>query len=230
VTQLTTDLIGSAAFDVLDRRGIPGFTMRAVAKGLSVTPMALYNHVPDKAGLAALIVDLAIDQYPPPYPSGDWRHDLLMMAHWMREGSLRHPALQGLQQAYWTWTPLVCDIAEHWIELWQLSGLDCDRALLAGYTSALSISGLVDRESMFSTQDAQLIFPAYHDDAKTFEVGVRAIIEGLHVGYLKSRSGHDFGRIPPELPMAALRAKIPATSSTRAALTRRTPSFNKPQQ
>lgn len=216
VTQLTAELIGTAAFDVLDRRGIRGFTMRAVAKGLSVTPMALYNHVPDKAGLAALIVDLAIDQHPPPYPSGDWRHDLLTMAHWMREGSLRHPALQGLQQAYRTWTPLVCDIAEHWIKLWQLSGLDFDRALLAGYTSALSISGLVDRESMFSTQDARLIFPAYHDDAMTFEVGVRAIIEGLHAGYLKSRSGHDFGRIPPELRLIAVREKTSLIYSTRA--------------
>jgi AcrR family transcriptional regulator len=192
VSQLNTDIIATAAFGVLDERGIPGFTMRAVAEALSVTPMALYNHVPDKAGLAALIVNAAIDQHPLSAPVGDWHEDLWAIARWMREGTRRHPALQELQQAYRIWTPAVCDIAERWVSLWRHSGLGLDQALLAASTSGLAISGLVDRESMYcdwappdqailtSMPNAHLFYWADFDPAQKFELGVRSIIEGLH--------------------------------------------------
>lgn len=192
MSQLNTQVIAAAAVSVLDERGIPGFTMRAVAEALSVTPMALYNHVPDKAGLAALIVNAAIDQYPPATPGGDWQEDLWAIARWMREGTRRHPALQELQQAYRIWTPAVCDIAERWVSLWRHSGLDLDQALLAASTSGLAISGLVDRESMYcdwappdqailsSRPNAHLFYWADYDPAQKFELGVRSIIEGLY--------------------------------------------------
>jgi TetR/AcrR family tetracycline transcriptional repressor len=103
------------------------FTMRAVAKALRVTPMALYNHVPDKAGLAALVVNASLNEHPLPFATGDWQEDLWQLARWTRERSMACPALAEPQRAYQIWTPAMQHHAEYWISLWQQSGLDPER-------------------------------------------------------------------------------------------------------
>jgi AcrR family transcriptional regulator len=201
---LNTEVIAAAAFGVLDQHGIAGFSMRAVAESLSVTPMALYNHVPDKAGLAALILEAAIDQHPLSVPTGDWQEDLWLIARWMREGSLRHPALQELQQAYRIWTPAVSEVITRWFGHWRQSGLELDRVSLAASTSGLAISGLVDRESMYRDRDrvppdraiisampnAHLLFFADYEPAKQFELGARSIIKGIHASLSTNEDIH----------------------------------------
>ena len=190
--QLNTDLIAAAAFGVLKKRGLAGFTMRAVAKALSVTPMALYSHVPDKAGLAALVVNAAITQRPFPRPSGVWQEDMWMMARWTRESRIAHPELVELQRAYRIWTPAMFHQAERWLSLWQQSGLDLERAVRAAGASSLAIGGLVDQEAIYRDwvrpkhamlslmPNAHRLLTAEYKPAKTFELGVRSIIEGLH--------------------------------------------------
>ena len=192
MSQLNTDVIAAAAIGVLDERGLAGFSMRAVAEAVSVTPMALYNHVSDKAGLAALIISAAIDQHPLSAPTGDWEEDLWLIARWMREGSIRHPALQELQQAFRIWTPAVCHVIDRWFGHWRQSGLALDQISLAASTSGLAISGLVDRESMYcdrvqpdraaisSIPNADLLFSTDYDPAKQFELGARSIIKGVY--------------------------------------------------
>jgi AcrR family transcriptional regulator len=198
VAQLNTDVIAAAAFGVLDQHGVAGFSMRAVAEALSVTPMALYNHVPDKAGLAALIVDAAIGQYPLSAPTGDWQEDLVLIALWIRDGSMRHPALQELQQAYRIWTPAMSYVMDRWMGHWQQSGLDRDQVSLAASTSVLAISGLVagskycdwappDHSVVSSVPNAHLFCSAEYEPARKFEAGVRSIIEGLHAHLAKGR-------------------------------------------
>jgi AcrR family transcriptional regulator len=92
VTQLDTDRIAATALAVVDKRGPAGFTIRAVADALRVTPMALYHHVKDKAELARLVVREAIRKHPLATPAGDWREDLWLMAQWTRV-ALNLPAL-----------------------------------------------------------------------------------------------------------------------------------------
>jgi hypothetical protein len=48
------------------------------------------------------------------------------------------------------WTPSILQITERWLSLWQQSGLDLDKALLAAKTSSMAITGFVDEEMMFS--------------------------------------------------------------------------------
>jgi AcrR family transcriptional regulator len=192
VAQLNADIIATTAFGILNRRGVAGFTMRAVAKALRVTPMALYNHVADKAGLAALVVNAAIKQRPLPPPGGVWREDLWKIAAWARESKIAYPALAELQRTYRIWTPAMLHHAERWMGVWQHSGLDLKRAVVAASTSAMAIDGLADVESIYREwvppdhralqlmPNARLLLTADYKPAKTFELGVRAIIEGLH--------------------------------------------------
>src|SRR5690349_12942228 len=105
MNELDTDRIAAAALSVVDKHGVGGFTMRAVADALRVTPMALYHHVKDKAALASLVVDAAIRQHPLPPPLGAWREDLWTMAKWIRQGTLAHPQVGHLRREHHVWTP-----------------------------------------------------------------------------------------------------------------------------
>src|SRR4051794_24523000 len=83
--------IAAAALAVADKTDVDGFTMRAVADVLGVSAMALYHHVPDKAGLVKLVADAVLTECPLPNPTGDWREDLWQMASWTRDRMLAHP-------------------------------------------------------------------------------------------------------------------------------------------
>jgi AcrR family transcriptional regulator len=192
VPQLDEDIIASAALTVLDARGIDGFTMRAVAKVLGVTPMALYHHVSDKESLVALVIDAAIREEPLPPTTGIWQDDLFAMADWVRRAARAHPAIARLRRTYDVWTPAALQMTERSLALWKQSGLDTERAVVAATTSSMAIVGLVSEEQSFrrikppeaglvtSLPNARLLFTSRHNTDDEFELIVRAIIDGLY--------------------------------------------------
>jgi AcrR family transcriptional regulator len=188
---LDTDRIAAAALRIVDAEGVRGFTMRAVAEALGVTPMALYHHVADKEALAALVIDAASREIPFPSPIGDWREDLLAMARWSRRATLSHPGVGRLRSAYGVWTPSILQMTEHWVGLWRQSGLALDAAVRAANISSAAIVGLVGNEAarremaipdaamLAQLPNARLAFAAKHDPVEAFETAVRALIDGL---------------------------------------------------
>jgi AcrR family transcriptional regulator len=192
LAELDTGRIAAAALAVADERGFSGFTMRAVAKALGVTPMALYHHVADKAALAALLVDAAISEQPLPPPTGDWQDDLWSMARWMRDSRRAHPVVSHIRRTYRVWTNASLQMTERWLSLWQQSGLPLDKAVVAATTSSLAIVGMVEEESAFNEMarptaaalswlpNARMVFDAKPDRDAEFELLVRSLIEGLH--------------------------------------------------
>lgn len=58
---LDRDLIARAALKLLAERGYSSFTMSALAKSLSVSPSALYNHVESKQELMQWIQEIVMD-------------------------------------------------------------------------------------------------------------------------------------------------------------------------
>jgi AcrR family transcriptional regulator len=184
--------IAAAALAVADAHGVSGFTMRAVAGALGVTPMALYHHVEDKAALAKLLVDAAIGERPLPPPTGVWQDDLWTIARWMRDSRAAHPAVAQIRRAYGVWTGASLEMTERWLGHWRQSGLAHDRALVAATTSSLAIVGIVEEESVFrdlarpaddalsQLPSARQMFEARHDREAEFELLVRALIDGLY--------------------------------------------------
>ena len=142
VADLDRERIAAAALAVADAHGAAGFTMRAVAEALGVTPMALYHHVEDKAALAALLVDAAIREQPLPPPGGDWREDLWTIARWMRASRAAHPAVAQIRRAYRVWTSASLEMTERWVGSWRAERYSPDRALVAATASSLAIVGM----------------------------------------------------------------------------------------
>jgi AcrR family transcriptional regulator len=185
--------IAAAGLRVVDRSGAEGFTMRAVADELGVTPMALYHHVTDKAGLVACMVDEAILEQVMPASTGKWREDLWLMARSMRQSMHAHPALIRLRREFQVWTPSVLPMTERWVSLWQQSGLGLERAVEAATVSSLAIAGSAAEEvAAAAAQDrpdevalamfpnARVMLAGVGDPDLGFELMVRSLIDGLY--------------------------------------------------
>jgi AcrR family transcriptional regulator len=192
VADLDLDRIAEAALTVADERGAAGFTMRAVAEALGVTPMALYHHVADKAALVGLVVDRVVGAVPIPAPTGSWREDLWQFALWMREIAHSHPAVSELRQSHQVLTPNILPFTERWINVWQQSGLPLEQAMRAAATSSMVLVGLVEEELRWAQMkppdpahlahlpSTRLSFERRPDQAADFELIVRALLDGLH--------------------------------------------------
>ena len=201
MAELTTKRIALAALAVADARGPKGFTMRAVAERLGVTPMALYHHVDDKAGLVALVVDEVIGERPLPAPTGAWRDDLLELARWTRAITLAHPAVGRLRNAFQVWTRSIFPVTERWLSLWQQSGLELGAAMLAASASSTAIIGFVEQELVLAETtapddavlspfpNARYAFATARDGGREFELVVRSLVDGL-VSSLRAEEQH----------------------------------------
>jgi AcrR family transcriptional regulator len=202
---LDADRIAATALKIADIRGIEGFSMRAVADELHVTPMALYRYVKDKAALAALVVDSTIREHPLPQSMGDWQKDLLAIARWSRASTLAHPVVGHLRREFNVWTPSMLHMTERWLHLWQQSGLSLNNALLAATTSSMAITGLVHEEVMFKAMrkpdagtlsflpNVRALFAAKHDPEAQFTLAVQSLIEGLHARLVGKRAARRRG-------------------------------------
>jgi AcrR family transcriptional regulator len=209
---LDKESITAAALAILDKSGLAGFTIRALARALGVSPMALYHHVRNKAGLAALVVDASTHEHPLTTPTGDWHEDLWAMAKWTREMALRHPAVQEVRRTYRVYTKDILVMADRWLSLWQQSGLDLKSAVVAATTSSMAVAGLLVEESAFRELDlpdpastahlpnARLLFHTKYNPELMFELGVRALIGGLHARLMREpilQSGSNRSKTSP---------------------------------
>ena len=82
----------AAGLAIVDERGLDAVTMGAVATRLKVTPMALYRHVANKAGLLDGIVEVLLTEFPLP-PVGPWAVRLTGLADAIRGSAQRHPSV-----------------------------------------------------------------------------------------------------------------------------------------
>ncbi|MFC4507830.1 MULTISPECIES: TetR/AcrR family transcriptional regulator [Streptomyces] len=95
---LTSDQPASAALAVIDRDGLAGLSMRAVAQELGMSTMGLYRYVHDREELERLVVELvlgAVDTEPPD-PDASWRERIEAMARRLRDAVSAHPAVVPL--------------------------------------------------------------------------------------------------------------------------------------
>jgi AcrR family transcriptional regulator len=201
MAELTPGRIAAAALVVADEKGAAGFSMRAVADRLGVTPMALYHHVTDKAALVALLVDQVIAERALPPPTGAWRDDLFELARWMREATLAHPAIGRLRNDHQVWTPSIFPMTERWLSLWQQSGLDLETAMVAASATSTAIIGFVEQEMiqastvvpdevmLASFPNARFAFATERDGAREFELVVRSLIDGVRASLLTAGAG-----------------------------------------
>jgi AcrR family transcriptional regulator len=89
--------ITAAAVALADADGLGAVSMRRIASVLGTGPASLYRYVDSRDELLELMADAVageLDLSRP--PSGDWRADLVALAHQLRDAYRRHPWLLDL--------------------------------------------------------------------------------------------------------------------------------------
>ncbi|MER7542849.1 TetR/AcrR family transcriptional regulator C-terminal domain-containing protein [Spirillospora sp. NPDC127506] len=98
---LSTERLAGAALAVIDRDGLAGLSMRAVAKELGMSTMALYRYVRDREELEGLVVDLVYAEVDPAPPGeGPWEARIETMALRLRDAFGAHAAIMPLTLAH----------------------------------------------------------------------------------------------------------------------------------
>jgi AcrR family transcriptional regulator len=90
---LSRPRIVRAALRLVDEKGLPALTMRALATELEVSPMALYNHVRDKDELVDLMVDLMLGEVDTSAIEGDWLAQLRVLVRNYHQALAAHHQL-----------------------------------------------------------------------------------------------------------------------------------------
>jgi AcrR family transcriptional regulator len=93
----TTRRIATAARRLLDKEGAEAVTMRRVAEAVGITPMAIYRHYPDRAGLLNALADAGFEELAVRLTrkrfSGGIEERLTKMAEIYLDHALRNPRL-----------------------------------------------------------------------------------------------------------------------------------------
>jgi TetR/AcrR family tetracycline transcriptional repressor len=97
-TTLTRARVARAALALLDRDGLAKFSVRRLADYLSVTPMALYNHVNDKNDLLQAVAEAVLVEAECAPTSSDWRDIVRDCFRTLRQTCLAHPSVASLIQ------------------------------------------------------------------------------------------------------------------------------------
>jgi AcrR family transcriptional regulator len=105
--------IAAAAVRIADTDGLEAVSMRHVATELGCGTMSLYNYVPRKEDLYELMVDAISGEHDSWEPTGDWRADMLRVAHQTRALMHRHPWLPRLMSPVYGFSPNALRYLEH---------------------------------------------------------------------------------------------------------------------
>lgn len=96
---LTPHRVLTAAVALADRIGIEPFTIRKLAAELSVQPMSIYHHVPNKDAIIDGIVDLVFSEIELPPVGLEWRRALRHRCLSARDVLARHPWAPPLMES-----------------------------------------------------------------------------------------------------------------------------------
>jgi AcrR family transcriptional regulator len=92
--------IAAAGIELADAGGLDAVSMRRVAAAIGAGAASLYRYVRNRDEILELMMDAASGEMDLSRPaSGDWRSDLLALAHEVREVYRRHPWMLDLAQA-----------------------------------------------------------------------------------------------------------------------------------
>ncbi|MGY0055333.1 TetR/AcrR family transcriptional regulator [Streptomyces sp. LZ34] len=196
---LTHDQLVSAALAVIDRDGLAGLSMRAVAKELGMSTMGLYRYVDDREELERLVVESvlgAVDTEPPP-SDAPWRERIEVMAGRLRAAMGAHPAVLPLTVAHRHQSPGVLRWSETVLAILIEAGFHGEQRVIALRSLVAYVNGALQLEHLGPLSGEGTIaisalspsdFPHMADTARLarsvsadqeFLGGLRVLIRGL---------------------------------------------------
>ncbi|MBT2441254.1 TetR/AcrR family transcriptional regulator C-terminal domain-containing protein [Streptomyces sp. ISL-36] len=130
---LTQDQLAVAALAVIDRDGLAGLSMRAVAKELGMSTMGLYRYVADRDELEGLVVERVLSSVDPEPPAADapWRDRIEVMVRRLRDSVSAHPSAVPLTMTHRHRLPGLLRWSESVLGLLAEAGIEGEQRVVA---------------------------------------------------------------------------------------------------
>lgn len=202
---LSRPRIVRAALRLVDEKGLPALTMRALATDLEVSPMALYNHVRDKDEMVDLMVDLMLGEVDTSVTEGDWLVQLRALVCRYHQVLATHHQLARVYSGRVRIGPHGLMVIERTIGLLLEGGLSPSEAsdaffALFTYTAGFQQMGSISPLREGADQEGLGYYPALPPERIPATTAVGRHLDGVH------RPGRfDYGL---DLLLAGLRAKL----------------------
>jgi len=126
--KLSRELIEDAAFEVIEREGLSGFSMRKLAAQLGCEAMSIYHHFPSQAHLYEALVDRLIGSIKLPDPDLPWRERMRMAVQDYRRIGREHPAFAIYFLSYRMNSPVCLAYIDGIVGLFNDGGFDQEMA------------------------------------------------------------------------------------------------------
>ncbi|MFJ3585236.1 TetR/AcrR family transcriptional regulator [Streptomyces sp. NPDC090127] len=153
---LTQDHLAAAALAVIDRDGLSGLSMRAVAQELGMSTMGLYRYVADRDELEGLVAERvlsSVDPTPPP-PGPPWRDRVVELVARLRTSVGAHPAAVPLTVSHRHRLPGLLRWSESVLELLAEAGVEGERRVVALRGLVAYVVGAIQLEHLGSLAGA----------------------------------------------------------------------------
>jgi AcrR family transcriptional regulator len=211
---LSRPRIVRAALRLVDEKGLPAMTMRALATELEVSPMALYNHVRDKDELVDLMVDLMLGEVDTSATEGDWLTQLRALVRSYHQALAAHHQLARAYSGRVRIGPHGLSIMERAIGLLLEGGFSPPEAsdaffALFTYTAGFQLMGHIVPLRDSTTREKAGYYPPLSPEQIPAITAVSPHLDGVH------RPGRfDYGL---DLLLAGLQTKLSAAGEAAAA-------------
>jgi TetR/AcrR family transcriptional regulator, tetracycline repressor protein len=205
---LSIQLIHETALELMNRDGLEALSMRSLAKVLSVDPMAIYHHIPNKAALLTGIYEGVIAElFAELPPQLSWQEQLKHLLRLFRTLATRNPNIfPGLIASSHT-SPGIARAIDAILGILLESGLPAKTTVQTGDAVFAFITGfvLLELNHLASSTDAsaheiaermplvnmERLRQELRDNqfSESFEYGLQFLIAGIEVN-LKVTRGH----------------------------------------
>ncbi|WP_026416324.1 TetR/AcrR family transcriptional regulator [Actinomadura oligospora] len=146
---LTRPQVAAAALVVVDRDGLAALSMRAVAKEIGVSTMALYRYVDGRDDIEGLVVERVMsgmDTTPP--PDGPWRDRVATLVERIRLTVGAHPEVIPLTPVYRHRSPTLLRWSETMLGVLADAGFDGEARVIALRGVTAYIIGAIQLEHL----------------------------------------------------------------------------------
>lgn len=209
--RLSREMIEDAAFEVIEKEGLAGFSMRKLAAALGCEAMSIYHHFPSVAHLHEALVDRLVGALEMPDASLPWRQRMRMAIEDFRRIGHDHPAYAAFFVTYRMNSPTCLAWLNGVIDLFRDGGFDAELsarlfravgyylmgAVLdenAGYAKGPSAVNTVSDEQLArdfpNVMAAGRFFGAAEFD-RTFELGLDMLLDEME----RLRDGANAGQL-----------------------------------
>lgn len=146
--RLSRDTVARAAIALVDAEGLDALTVRRLATGLGVTPMALYWHFKDKEALLHGVVEQLLSDVVLPTDDADapWDIRLRAVLEALLASLAAHPAVAELVKRRMLLNDPGREIAERVLRLLRDGGCTSEQAAQLGMYALTFMTGLVADE------------------------------------------------------------------------------------